>query len=56
MIPQDLLDELTQLPASARTAMVTVRNGNTNDLEIMSARYQSGEVIIECDMIEADND
>jgi hypothetical protein len=52
MTLQDLIDELQALPASARTAAVYVRNGDIDDLDILSARYEGGQVIVECDQDE----
>ena len=49
MTLQDLLDELNALPASARMARILVRVGETDDFDILSARYEGGEVIIDGD-------
>ena len=49
MTLQDLIDELSALPASARTATVTIRSGEIDDFCIASVRYETGEVIIEAD-------
>ena len=46
MTLQDLIDELSELPVSARTATVSIRADETDDFEIMSVSYQMGEAFI----------
>ena len=47
MTLQDLIDELSALPESARTATVFVRVYDVMDEHVGSVRYEGGEVIIE---------
>lgn len=55
MTLQGLLDELSALPASARTATVSIQTG-TDDLEILPVRYESGVAIITCEGNEPEDD
>lgn len=45
MTLQDLIDKLSVLPASARTATVVVENVN-DEGEVLSVRYEGAEVVI----------
>lgn len=46
MTLQDLLDELTALPASARTATIWLRD-DVEDYEVDSVRYEGGKAFVE---------
>ena len=49
MTLQDLIDALSDLPASARTATVILQNA-IDEGEVLGVAYQGGEVLIECNL------
>lgn len=48
MTLQELIDDLSALPASARTSIVRVVVGDVDDFMPTSIKYEEGETTIEC--------
>lgn len=56
MTLEQLLSQLNDLYTSALSAPVEVRAGDTEDYDVVSVRYESSVVIVECEPIEGDGD